>query len=354
MYEIIRASAERLSERGDWKRHVPWLLSSLGEALSIAHIFIYKNYPDRDDELTAVRLYRWFNPVHRAMEHLAEPRVSRYEGPYLGYLRAELSEHRSVLCTIRHPLPPIREYMSQNGIDRVAIVPIFAGDEWWGFLGVEDSFDVPRNAPQMTIGSINDILRTIATIIGESIRGASLDQALRWSEQLHRIQRDIAVATASSSSRQSALDELLRLICDLGDFDAGAIDTQPGGKVVRIASVGDPPVEGYDGWCHSCRPAQFREITADAAARPADAPVYGDATRLTFCERDCPLRQSGYHSYAVVPVVHDERTVAALLLFSSRRSTVPAAVRASVKAIVSEITMIIAMVGAEESGNPDH
>lgn len=343
MYRVISQAAERLSERGGWKRHVPWLLSSLGEALNIAHAFIYKNYPDKDDQLTAVRLYRWANPVHRAPEHLAEPRVSRYEGRYLSYLRGELTERRSVLCTSRNPLPPLRDYMTQNGIDRVAIIPIFAGSEWWGFIGIEDSLCVPRDAWQLTTSAINDVLRAVATIIGESIRGAGLDQALRWSERLHRVQRDIALTATIGSARRGALDELLTLICELGEFDAGAIDIVTGDEALRIASVGEVPAAGRDGWCHSCRPPHLSSPPEDDAG-----PVYGDASMLAFCERTCPLRRAGFHSYAVVPIVYRGTAAATLSLLSTRRSIVPGPVRASIEAIVSEIGMIIAVVRAEE------
>ena len=339
VYAVIREAAERLSQRSGWKQHIPWLISSLGEALNIAHAFVYKNYPDKDDVLTAVRLYRWSNPLHRTLEHLSEPRVSRYEGTYLGYLHDELSERRSVLCTIRNPLPPLREYMESNGVDRVVTVPIFAGVEWWGFLGIEDSAVVPgRSTEPVVITAINDILRTMATVMGEAIRGAGLDQALRWSERLQRVQRDIALMVTRGSDRRGALNELLTLICELGEFDAAAIDIEADG-LVRIASIGDTPSGGVDGWCDSCRP------TFPATGKGA-VPIYGDSTMLEFCGRDCPVHSAGFHSYAVVPIMYEGSSAATLSLFSSRRSTVPTAVRRSIEAIGTEIGMIIATVRA--------
>ena len=341
VYAVIREAAERLSQRSGWKRHIPWLVSSLGAALNVAHAFLYKNYPDKDDLLTAVRLYRWSNPLHRSLEHLSEPRVSRYEGAYLGYLRDELFERRSVLCTSRNPLPPLREYMESNGVDRVVIVPIFAGDEWWGFVGIEDSAMVPSGSTEpIALAAINDILRTTATVIGEAIRGAGLDQALRWSERLQRIQRDIALTVTRRSDRRGALNELLALICELGEFDAAAIDLQAD-EALRVASIGDTPSGGVDGWCDSCRPS-FPATGEDVV------PVYGDSTMLEFCGRNCPVHASGFHSYAAVPIVYEGSAAATMSLFSSRRSTVPTAVRASIEAIGIEIGMIIATVLAEE------
>jgi len=341
VYGVIREAAERLAGRDGWQRHIPWLISSIGEALNIAHAFVYKNYPDKDDVLTAVRLYRWSNPLKRNVEHLSEPRVSRYEGVYLGYLAEELSARRSVLCSIRNPLPPLREYMEANGVDRVVTVPIFAGDEWWGFIGIEDSAIQPTGSTgSLSTTATNDVLRTAATILGEAIRGASLDQALRWSERLQRVQRDIALTATSGDDRRAALDNLLRLICELGEFDAAAIDIDADARR-RIGSVGNPPEGEPDGWCESCRPT-FSGTDESCAA------VYGDSTMLEFCEHSCPVHEAGFHSYGVVPIVFEGAAAATLSLFSSRRSTVPTAVRQSIEAIGNEIGMIIAMVRAEE------
>lgn len=339
VYQVIREATERFAERSGWKRSVPWLVSSLGAALNVGHAYVYKNYPDKDGVLTGVRLFRWSNPLHRSAGGLSDPRVSRYEGEYLGYLLGELSERRSVLCTIRNPLPPLVDYMEANGVDRIVTVPIFAGDDWWGFMGVEDAPVVPARAAEVIpITAINDILRTAAAAVGESIRGAGLDQALRWSERLQRAQRDIALTVTRGSDRRNALNKLLTLICELGEFDAGAIDMDAIDGT-RIAEVGVPPSD--ERWCESCRPS-----FANAGGSPD--PVFGDSTMLEFCSHGCPVRSAGFHSYAAVPIVHEGTPAAVLSLFSARRSIVPAAVRRSISAIAAEIGMIIAIVRSEE------
>jgi hypothetical protein len=226
--------------------------------------------------------------------------------------------------------------MESNGIDRIVIVPIFAADEWWGFMGIEDRTPATVVEP-FSIEAVADILRTLATVLGESIRGAGLDQALRWSERLQRVQRDIALTVTRISDRTNSLNELLALICELGEFDAAAIDVDSG-EGSRIASVGNTPQSGEGGWCDSCRP-NFR--------RGPPVPVYGDSTMLEFCESGCPVHSGGFHSYAVIPVVYQGDAAATLALFSSRRSVVPTAVRRSIEAIASEIGMIIATVRAE-------
>ena len=130
---------------------------------------------------------------------------------------------------------------------------------------------------------------------------------------------------------------MLELICELGEFDAGAIDAVDTSGV-RFAAIGDPPPAGAQGWCESCRPG-FRG--------GASVPVYGDSTMLEFCESGCPVRTSGYHAYAVIPVIHRGEAAASLALFSTRRSVVPLAVRRSVEAIAAEIGLIIAAVSTE-------
>jgi len=340
VYGVIRDATERFARRSGWKKNVPWLVSALGEAIGVSHAFVYKNYPDRNDVLTAVRVYRWSNPLHLSTVQLSESRVSRYEGPYLEYLEEELSQGRPVLCTARNPLPPLRDYMAAGGIERIVVVPVFAGSEWWGFLGIESASSSSTGEP-FSIDSIADILRTLAVVLGESIRGAGLDQALRWSERLQRVQRDIALTVTRVADRTESLNELLELICELGEFDAAAIDigSEAG---TRLAAIGDTPQSGAAGWCESCRPS-FHDDHPE--------PVYGDSTMLEFCESTCPVRAAGFHSYAVIPVIYQGDAAASLALFSSRRSVVPTAVQRSIEAIATEIGMIIATVRSEAAGS---
>ncbi|MFW6289160.1 MAG: histidine kinase dimerization/phospho-acceptor domain-containing protein, partial [Spirochaetota bacterium] len=214
------------------------------------------------------------------------------------------------------------------------LVPIFADREWWGFLWL--ARQAPAAAPDPMTEEVGCL---IATILGNSVRDASIAQALRWSERLHRIQRDIALAAGSGGSTGTSISELLGLVCEFGDFDAGTVDLYEDGAFVRIATHGSPPGESPQNWCTSCRMGLLPHRGSS------------EARYLAEDEHDaqCPVSLNGFHAVGFVPMVGNGEIVGAIELFSSSRSHVPMKVRRTVEGVTGEVSMLLAQVRAEET-----
>lgn len=320
---MIRHAMERFAADG-WKRHATWFLTELGRSLGLTAAYLFKNYPDRNEALTAVRLYSWQDPLNPPAAPGMAVRVTSYDDPQLRPVRAAL-ESREAIWTDSETL----------------FVPVHAGDEWWGGLCVQ-----ARLEESHLLELTQELSHLAASVIGDTIRGASVRQALRWSERLHRIQRDIALAIARGSSTTESIAELLALVCELGDFDAGAVDIVAGGGITRIAHHGTPPGDSPDEWCPVCRSALL------PVSGPR-TPRYVDADELSHAG-PCPIESCSFHAAAVVPLVVEEGFGGALELFTSRRSHVPESVRRSLEAVGAEIAMLLQQVRADEAMRSMH
>jgi PAS domain S-box-containing protein len=341
IHAIVREAAQRFANSAGWKRHVPWFLGALGKAAGLSRAYLYKNYPDESETPTAVRIAGWTNPLHDSSGEITDPRISRYESPYFQVVQSAVSVGRSLCWHARLADARIAELVASASLSALVVVPIFAGDEWWGFLGAQIgriSTDSPEGFP---VEVLENVLWTVATLIGGAARTAGVQQALRWSERLQRIQRDMAVTVSRGSVASEAIEELLSVICELGSFDSGAIELCWEDQHSPTAVHGSPPVDSMATWCESCRPDV---VNATKNAKP----VYVDAAQIEACTATCPIRASATHSYAVIPIVYENAVAGLLMLFSDQRSRVPAAVRRSIEAVATEIAMVISRVRADQ------
>ena len=317
---LIREAVERLTRDG-WKRHITWLLSRLGARLDLAAAGLYRNYPDRRQCLTSVRLHSWQSPVEPPVGSDFPLRIASFEAdPALSDLRARMEAREP------HWLP--------GPSPAAVLIPVFADRTWWGFLWLSI-----RRSDDGSDRVSEEVGRLVATIIGNAVHDASIAQALRWSERLHRIQRDIALAAGRRGSAADSLSELLGLICEFGDFDAGAVDFYDDEKFIRIAAHGAPPGNSPHDWSVSSR------LELLPLRGPPEAIYLGSDDRGL---QDCATA-SGFHAVAFLPLVANGELVGAIELFSSVRGHVPTTVRRTLEGVAGEVSMLLLQLRAEET-----
>ncbi|MFW5744236.1 MAG: ATP-binding protein [Spirochaetota bacterium] len=328
---LIREAMVRLSADG-WKRHASWLLGEFGRLFDVPGVFLFRNYPEAGVGPTGVRLYSWRNPVCPPAAGTIDYRVISWDAAPFDRLRSRLEAGESTYL----PMEPA-----------VLLVPVHAGGEWWGVLGVypgageavAGEAPVPDGAHRQP--TVAEPARLLAEIIGDSVLDGSVRQALRWSERLHRIQRDIAVAAGNASSTDESLSELLDLVCEFGEFSAAAVDVVHDEGTERIARHGEVP-DGVSGaWCDACT----HRIGSATAWRE---PRYFESGELEH-SGPCSLGDLGFHAIAVVPLKIEGRMQGAMSLFSRRRSHVPVTVQRSLEAVASGMATLLERIRSERA-----
>jgi len=130
--------------------------------------------------LTSQR-YEWVAPG--VIPLIENQELQRFSYQAAGFARWEehMSRGELVVGHVRGFPERERDLLLSYSIDSILVVPIFAGQQWWGFIG----FDQCDGERQWSVSEI-DVLRLAAGIIGAAIERERVEATLRENEQRYR------------------------------------------------------------------------------------------------------------------------------------------------------------------------
>ena len=263
---ILRAvsfAAERFLKTTSWKRDLPEVLAQLGRAADASRVYVYENERGPGDELLMSQVAEWAAPG--VVSYLDDPANQRY--PYRGTgfeSWEEILGAGGVFQGHAADFPePVRQDLQLEQVVSIAVVPIFVGDDWWGYLGL-DECRRERTWPQAEL----DALRAAADTLGAAIGRERAER--RFSE---------------AEGRYRTLVERLPLVTYIEDVD------DP-----NLAKYVSPQIEGLIGytpeewladpelWCRLLHPDDaVRAIAEDARTTATGDPV---SIEYRFIARD--------------------------------------------------------------------
>ncbi|TQD24363.1 PAS domain S-box protein [Methanolobus vulcani] len=169
-----------LLEPGSIDNILPRILNIVHRVVDNSRTYIFKNELDPDLGLCMSQIYE-------AVSYGIEPQIDNPELQYLSYNEATptlltVLESRQHFAHLVEELDdPERTILSEQGILSVLIIPIYAGKDFWGFIGFDDCVKA-REWDENDI----DLLRMIADGIGEFISHRKAENELRESEERYR------------------------------------------------------------------------------------------------------------------------------------------------------------------------
>lgn len=169
-----------LSESGNVKDRLTRVLDRVRSVVNADRAYIFENEPHPDAGLCMTQI----------AESCAKGVKSQFENPDLH--RLPYGTDFSSLLSALHSRKPYsgivsdmtvaeREILEPQGIVSILILPIFAGNSLWGFIGFDDCHD-PRQWRREDI----QILTTLADAAGAAILRHQTTEALRESEERYR------------------------------------------------------------------------------------------------------------------------------------------------------------------------
>lgn len=181
--EAVSFATEQLLHASMWEEVVPAILERLGRSMEVSRCFLYENHLGSDRQLLTSKRFAWgasdvvlkFNPK---MLNLS------WQNSGLSRWRQILSSDGIVQGNIEDY--PAAEQAAMKALDiehkSLLLVPIFAGKEWWGFIG----FDEIRCRREWTSVE-KEALRATAGAMGTTVqrqRMLSELQALTLTDEL--------------------------------------------------------------------------------------------------------------------------------------------------------------------------
>jgi signal transduction histidine kinase/DNA-binding NarL/FixJ family response regulator len=203
--QAVSDSAEQFLKTSDLERHMEVVLKQLGQATQVGRVYISENAWRDDGTLVTTRHHEW--TAAGACPQISDPIFHEMSLLSIGLERWELALGRGqdIRGNVRDfPLEEQHLLAAQN-VRSTAVVPIFVGREWWGFVGLEDC-SAERDWPDVEI----DGLTAAAGILGAAIQRKRSEEAERRLAEM----KDDFIATVSHELRTPlfALQGFLELL----------------------------------------------------------------------------------------------------------------------------------------------
>ncbi len=193
----VVAAAERLLRTDDWQASATAVLAQLGAASGASRAYVFDVRPgERGDVLTSQR-FEWTAPG--IPPEIDNPALQDLPLTTTGFGRWQETLGRGdPICGLVAEFPSSeRALLRAQGIRALVVVPIFVGQQWWGFIGFDECVANREWSPVEV-----DALRVAADTLGAAIQRTELEQ-----QRLQLANEQAARAQAEAAVRQR--DEFL-------------------------------------------------------------------------------------------------------------------------------------------------
>ena len=157
------------------------LVAPIGEAAMISRISIYENTLGVDGELLTNKQYEWTAPDITPAHDEPKLQVYSWKDRSLRRWRHLLSQGSIIYGLVKDLPPEERNALGLHDTVSVAVLPIFSGKRWWGFI----SFEEIRGKREWSPTEV-DALKTAADILGVLIYRKQMLDERKESERTFR------------------------------------------------------------------------------------------------------------------------------------------------------------------------
>ncbi|MEX2422196.1 MAG: PAS domain-containing protein, partial [Actinomycetota bacterium] len=163
--EAIGFAAERFLKSHEWSSALPEVLERIGTAAAASRVYVYENETLEDGRLAMSLRCEWLAPEIASIDIPANQRF-----PYAdGFVRWQsvLSGGMELHGLTRNFPEAERAALKAEAVLSQIVVPVFDGDEWWGFLGFDDCL-AERVWPPAEVEALKAAADTLGSAIGRT------------------------------------------------------------------------------------------------------------------------------------------------------------------------------------------
>ena len=186
--EAVGFAGGRFLSGSDYTAGMDDVLDRLGQATGVCRVYVFENHQGADGELLTSQRFEWTGEGVLAQIDNAELQELPYRKAGFARWEAMLGAGSPVFGDISDFPPSEQEILDAQDIVSLAVVPIFVGGAWWGFMGFDECSEQRKWSPAEI-----EALRVAGQLIGAAMerqRGEEVlrevDEALRESEEKYR------------------------------------------------------------------------------------------------------------------------------------------------------------------------
>lgn len=215
-----------------WEQNVLKVLEKLGEARNVQRVYACKNRT-AEGKLFLFLKYEWLQ--HGPDQVLEEDAATLHEYAEVGLQGwAERLTRGEVICEpVKNFLPHELVWNVSTSAQGLIIVPVFVGEEWWGYLGFESAIE---GEEQCSVPEV-EALKAVATTFGAAIRNKRMAEELAAEKtsvalKVEERTRELKLAQAElKAALYHSKEEKARLTASIHSLSMGFVLTDREGKV---------------------------------------------------------------------------------------------------------------------------
>lgn len=174
--EALNIALEQSLKMFDLEQAINRVLDLLGESTKVSRAYVYKNYPspDQSGHLMAEFRYQWVKPGMNVEIKGQELQRGAYRDSGLERWETILSKDQLIQGQVKDFPKAEQERLGPYGIYSTVVVPIFVGEEWWGFVGFDECQE-----ERIWSAAETEALKAAGRILGSLIQRKRMEDALR-------------------------------------------------------------------------------------------------------------------------------------------------------------------------------
>ena len=179
--EAVSFAAEKLLQGGRWEEDIQSVLERLGLAMGVSRAYVFRNHHGPEGDALTSQWYEWAAPGIKPQ--MSNPELQNFcrSESHLHEWMERLEQDGIVQAAVTGMPEAARRHLDQQEIKSLILVPIFAGDTWWGFIGFADC----QHERQWS-GVEMEALRAAARTLGASLQRKEADENLCKANELVR------------------------------------------------------------------------------------------------------------------------------------------------------------------------
>lgn len=239
----IAFAADQFLKSPQWANNISAILENLGKAAEASRVYIFQRFEGQGTVVS--QRFEWCAPGIASLIDDEDLLTYDMDGNGLGRWTTLFSQSQPIFGIVSQLPDREQGELLRQEILSIICMPIMPGEEWWGFIGLDDCV-----AERAWSESEIEALRIAANIIGAAIQREQAGDALQ--KQLKELLMLHAVATANSTAPN--VDELIRnvtetlhknLVADncgilLVSEDRKLVIPHPSYIGIALAGAGDP------------------------------------------------------------------------------------------------------------------
>jgi two-component system, cell cycle sensor histidine kinase and response regulator CckA len=162
--EAVAFTAAHFLGAVDWETEMDAILARLGQATGVSRIYVFENSRVPRGKLFTSQRFEWCAPA--VTPQIDNPALQKIPIARLadGRWASVLGQGELLYGHVRDMFPDEQAILAPQGILSLAVLPVFANEQWWGFVGF-DQCDYERDWSPVELESLRAAVNTLGVAI---------------------------------------------------------------------------------------------------------------------------------------------------------------------------------------------